>query len=1040
MIRNLLLLFLLILSLSIKAQEFSFSVYNESNGIEHPYIYNIEQNSEGFLCFTTSEGAYLFDGINFKRLDYKKDIKAPFFKSILLTSKNTVYLGSNSGGIYKYVDGELTLRIKTKENTSPVISIIEKNKKVYAFFSNGEIREIQEDKKSVKYNLEEGHLYTCFESYKNDFVVAYESGFKLVKLIDGKAVVVKDVNVNDDAVESVSVGIGNLFLGTGNSGLYAYNSEKGLRKIQLGEEIDNGNIKAICFDKLNSIWISVYGVGVFEIKRNSQTSAFYRRSELDVSKGLPSEYISEIFIDRESNMWFGSLGKGLIKLNSNFLVQYNLDKYGLGSYVYSIAGENRQYCGMENGIVVIDPIIDTTYLWEFNKQLPKDKIKAIAFDKRTKTLYVGTRNNGIYYLKHGDRKLLQYYLSEDNLSKSIRHLNIVNNKMYVSTLNGLFQLDLVTGEKRLFSAEDGMPHNTINSTYLKTDGKLLIATASSGIFYLKDNKIQEAKTSQSLGLLDILAFEEDRMGGIWMATNGQGLLHLMNDNLTQLNTESGLFSNFIYQLSLDKKNTLWCGHNGGLSRVNMNEKVVQRFDKRNKIEMEFILNAANTDVENNIWFGTDKGVVQFSLFHDKFNSEEIKPIVISVFLNDKFLKETDRIFLPQGRSKLRITFRAISLSNPGEVFYQFRLKNSEDKWSSPSLDNYAEYSGLSDGQFIFEVRSRIGNGEWTKPYALAEINVKRPMWKEWWFALSFMAVLIGLIALVVNFRTLALKRQKAELENKLAIRTKEIEKQKDQIKAQFKETQDSINYGVRIQKSLLPDEHVLREIMPDSFIFMQPKDKVSGDFYYFEKFDNRVIVSAADATGHGVPGAFISLIGFVTLKEIVNRKEVDSPASMLTILDHEINKTLHQYNDVGDGKDGMDMAICEINLDTLQLKMASALRPIWIFRDGEFEKVRSSKSTIGGGMDGVGAPPKEFDLEERQMKKGDTIYMFSDGYVDQFGSLLNKKLMSKRFLNLLKEYNHLPMTEQGIIISKFLNDWKGDYEQTDDILVIGMRV
>jgi ligand-binding sensor domain-containing protein/serine phosphatase RsbU (regulator of sigma subunit) len=1039
MIRILLFLSLLI-SISINAQEFSFSVFNEANGIEHPYIYNIKQNPEGYLCFTTSEGAYMFDGINFKRIDRKKDVSAPFFKSILISKDNSIYLGTNTGGLYRYVKGEMDLKINSKENTSPVISIVEKNKSIYAFYQNGEIREIREDNKTRIYKLEEGHLYTCFEKYRTDFVVSYESGFKLVRIREGKISVIKDVIVNDDAVESVCVGIGNLFLGTANSGLYAYNESKGLRKINLGDDIDNANIKSICHDKLNSIWISVYGVGVYEVKRNSQNGAYYRRSELTLSKGLPSADIYEIFIDRESNMWFGSYGKGLIKLNSNFLVQYNLSKFGLGDYVYSIAGENKQYCGMENGIVVIDPIYDTMYAWDYNKQLPKDKIKALAFDKRTKTIFVGTNKNGIYYINHGDRKLQHFDLSEDNLSKSIRHLNIVGSKLYVSTLNGLYQLDIATGKKRLFSAVDGLPHNTINSTYLKTDGKLLIATVSSGIFYLENNKIQEAKTSQSFGMLDILAFEEDRMGGIWMATNGQGLLHLINDNLTQLNTENGLFSNFIYQLSLDKKNTIWCGHKGGLSRVNMNEKVVQRFDKRNKLDMEFIFNATNTDDDNNIWFGTNEGVVQFSLFHDKFNTDEIRPIVVSAISDEKELKIKGKIYLPNSRNKLKIIFRAISLSNPGEVYYQYRLKGFEDKWSNTSLDNFVEFSALPDGDFVFEVRSRIGNGEWTKPYVLSEINVEKPLWKKWWFSLGFLTVIIGLVALVVRFRTQTLKNQKDELENKLAIRTQEIERQKNQLKIQFTETQDSINYGVRIQKSLLPDPNNLKNIVPDSFIFIQPKDKVSGDFYYFEKLDNRVIISAADATGHGVPGAFISLIGFVTLKEIVNRKGINSPAEILTVLDHEINKSLHQFSGAGDGKDGMDMAICEINLDTLELKMASALRPIWIFRKGVFEKIRSSKSTVGGGMEGIDAPPKDFDLEIRQLEKGDTIYMFSDGYVDQFGSVLNKKLMSKRFLNLITEHNHLPMQEQGEIISKFLNDWKGDYEQTDDILVIGLRV
>ncbi len=1022
------------------SQEFSFSVFNESNGIQHPYIYSINQNGEGYLCFTSSEGAYKFDGISFQRIDRKNEIKEPFFKSILIAKDESIYLGSNSGGIFRYANGKLKNRIQFPENNTPVITLIEVSDIVYAFYQNGEILEISNDKPPVHYKLEEGHLYTKLMVYKNNFVAAHESGIQLFEIAKGKIKTIRSLNVNDDSIESMCIGNDNLFLGTGNSGLYIYNNKDGLKKINLGPELDDANVKSICYDRLSSIWISAYQIGVFEIKRNTETGKYYKRSQLDRNKGLPSEYITDIFIDRESNMWLGSYGQGLIKLNSNFLVQYDLEKFGLGTYVYSIAGPLKQYCGMENGIVVIDNENDTIYPWELNSQLPRDRIKAIEYDRENKTIYIGTKSNGIFYARKGDKKLSRLVLSQDNLSKSIRHLNIVNDKIYVSTLNGLYQVELSTGKFRSFTTANGLPHNTINSTFLKSDGKLLIATVSSGIFYLLNDQIKEFKKNDSFGMLEIMAFIEDRRGGIWMATNGQGLLHLNKNNLTQIDTDNGLYSNFIYQLSLDKKNTIWCGHSGGLSRINMNEKVVQRYDKRNKIQMDFYLNAVNSDDYQNLWFGTSNGVLQFSIFHDKFNTEQYSPVVISIYSNDRIVKQAGKVYLPSFKNKVRVNFRAISLSNPGEVFYQYRLKNLDNKWSEPTLENFAEYTQLPDNDYILEVRSRIGKGEWTKTYQIAEITVKRPLWKDWWFLLLMFAIIVGFVALVVSYRTQSLKRQKDDLEVKLAIRTKEIERQKNQIKAQFTETQDSINYGVRIQKSLLPDQESLREIMPDSFIFMQPKDKVSGDFYYFEKFDNRVIVSVADATGHGVPGAFISLIGFVTLKEIVDRKGISCPSKVLTTLDNEINKTLHQFNGPDDGKDGMDMAICEIHLDTLILKMASALRPIWIFRNGVFEKIRSSKSTIGGGMNGQFAAPKEFDLEERQLQKGDTIYIFSDGYVDQFGSELNKKLMTKRFLQVIEENNHLPMNAQGKIIEQFLNDWKGDFEQTDDILVIGMRV
>lgn len=1034
------LLFSIFISSQSFGQEFSFSVYNESNGIQDPYIYSIQQNERGFLCFTSSEGAYTFDGISFERIDKKEQISEPFFKSILIAQDQSIYLGANSGGIYRYSKGELKNRYEFPENVTPVISIVESDGVIYAFYQNGQILALSENGEVIKYQLKEGHLYTKLIILYSGFVASHESGAELFNLAKQQIVYTKSLNIDNDAIESMCVYKDNLFLGTGNSGLYIYNKREGLKKIILGDELDDANIKAICSDKLSSIWISAYNQGVFELKRNTETGKYYRKSSLDRSKGLPSEYITDIFIDRESNMWLGSYGQGLIKLNSNFLVQYHLKKFGLGSYIYSITGNSKQYCGMDNGLVIIDNDNDTIYPWALNKQLPKDKIRAVAYHKQSKTLYIGTKSNGIYYAKNGDSKLSKLILSADNLSKAVRHLNILNNKMYVSTLNGLYQVNLETGVCRSFKASDGLPHNTINSTFQTRDGKILIATVSSGLFYLQDNKIKEIVTSESFGMLEIMAFVEDRKGGLWMATNGQGLLHFSDNKLTQLNKDDGLFSDFVYQLSLDKKNTIWCGHNGGLSRVNMNGKVIQRYDKKNKIQMDFSLNATNTDDYNNIWFGTSEGVLKFSLFHDKYSALQIRPVILSVYINDNQVDQSSKIFLPSYKNKLRINFRAISLANPEEVFYQYRIKDVDNKWSQPSLQNFAEFAHLTDDEYILEVRSRIGKGEWTKPFQIAEISVEKPVWKDSWFLLLVFAAIIGFVALVVSYRTKALQRQKDELEVKLAIRTKEIERQKNQIKAQFTETQDSINYAVRIQKSLLPDELSLKEILSDSFLYIQPKDKVSGDFYYFEKFENRVIISAADATGHGVPGAFISLIGFVSLKEIVNRKGVTNPALMLTALDSEINRSLHQYNGSDDGKDGMDMAICEIDLLSLKIKMASALRPIWIFRKGVFEKIRSSKSTIGGGMNGKLAPAKEFDLEERQLEKGDTIYMFSDGYVDQFGSKLNKKLLTKRFLNLIQENNHRPMDEQGEIIAKYLNDWKGDFDQTDDILVIGIRV
>lgn len=1032
---------LLCLVFASKAQELSFSTFDEKHGITQPYIYNITQNKNGFLCFTTSEGAYKFDGINISRIDKPGSIKEPFFKSLLLVGDNTTYLGSNTGGVFKIKNGKVVWRHVKDKYTAPVNYLKQWKGKVYAFYQDGTILEISGDGKTSYHFLEKGYLYSSFSFFNGKFVAGRDIGFLIFGFQNGKIKVEKEVSVKDDAVESICVYKNTLFLGTGSNGLFTYSSKK-LQKIDLGtEELNQSNIKAIFKDDLSSVWISVYGVGVYEVKRNSQSGAYYVRNELSEEKGIPSPYVTSLFIDRESNLWMGSLGKGISKLNSNSLVHFDLKEYNLGNSVYSVYCGNVSLFGLKGGIVQVDTRTDEVTPWPLNSQLPNDNITSIRYVYATKTYYIGTQKSGLFSYVSGSNRIVPIELSMDLLSKTINHINPVGSVIFVSTMNGLYRYDTESGRIDHYSTKDGMPNNVIHSTFLTTDGRLILGTLSKGLFFLRGETVREMKVNNPYGLIEISGFAEDRRGDLWLSTNGQGLFHLSSGNLVRISATSGLFSDFVYQLTIDMKNTIWCGHRGGMSRVNQQHRVLDKYDYRDDISMDFYLNASGADSENNLWFGTSDGILKFSILQDKFNIYKAKPVLISAMVNDAVVANAHNLVLNyQNSNKVKFTFQTVSLAFPEDVLYQYRLLGSDGRWSAASKENTASLGQLFDGEFDLEVRSKMGNGDWSKPTIIAHISVRPPFWKKWWFFAFVILGVVGFTMLISSYRTRNLTNQKAILEEKLAIRTKEIENKNAKITQQFEEMQESIDYGVRIQNSLLPNSRSLTNLIPDSFLFFQPKDKVSGDFYYFEKFGNQVIVSVADATGHGVPGAFISLIGFVSLKEIIHRSSISEPGTALTELDHEINTTLGQYNRPTDGKDGMDMAVCSIDLDSLEVVMASALRPIWLFRDGRFEKVRSSKFSIGGGMEPNSPSRKEFDVEKRQLKKGDSIYLFTDGYVDQFGSERDKKLMSKRFLALIQENYHLSMPEQGRVISKFLNDWKGNRDQTDDILVIGLRL
>ena len=271
----------------------------------------------------------------------------------------------------------------------------------------------------------------------------------------------------------------------------------------------------------------------------------------------------------------------------------------------------------------------------------------------------------------------------------------------------------------------------------------------------------------------------------------------------------------------------------------------------------------------------------------------------------------------------------------------------------------------------------------------------------------------------------------------LAARTRLVLKQKDEIELQNIEITDSINYAKRIQSSILPDIARLKETFKDAFILFHPRDIVSGDFYWFDKInDEKFIIVCADSTGHGVPGAFMSMIGSTLLQDIISRKGITKPSQILTMLDKQIFSTLNQNVDVGVSNDGMDMVVCEVNVKSKLIRFASAMRPVIIVMGGESYYIKGNRCSVGGES----VIEKYFDDQEYYLSEGDTVYMFSDGLPDQFGGADGKKMKIARMKKLIEEASVLPMSEQKQIISDFFFEWKGDYEQVDDILLMGIRL
>jgi serine phosphatase RsbU (regulator of sigma subunit) len=265
----------------------------------------------------------------------------------------------------------------------------------------------------------------------------------------------------------------------------------------------------------------------------------------------------------------------------------------------------------------------------------------------------------------------------------------------------------------------------------------------------------------------------------------------------------------------------------------------------------------------------------------------------------------------------------------------------------------------------------------------------------------------------------------------------QLEKHNAEITSQKKSITDSINYAKKIQDSILPPESQIKRVLPNSFILYEPKDVVSGDFYWLDSRDNFSIFAAVDCTGHGVPGALMSVIGFNLLNQAVNEMGLTKPSDILHHLDYGVNKLLRQSDGGNSVKDGMDIALCSYDSTTRKLQYAGVFNPAYLVTKGEFTQLKPDKFPIGINVDGV---TDLYTNQEIQLYPGDMIYLFSDGYADQFGGPMGKKYKYTRFRELLLKIHGSDCGEQKNLLRREYLDWKGNLEQVDDILVIGLRV
>lgn len=1024
---------------NLQAQSINFKHYGIDEGLIHPSIYTINQDNNGFLWIGTGEGLCRFDGIKFSRPATKDTLVGAYTSFCFKSSNGTIWVGYDDGSVFSIENLRLKKMYRNTNAPSMITWITELSNGtiLVATQSNGILSFTNGSQSFLKLN-DSKIIYTVEEIDPNRLLIGCNDGLWIARkngelsyIYDTKINAIPETKINCIIRKKDSKGF---WIGTSDAGLYQlFTPNLQSQPFAVISDLNNSNIQWILEDKRNNLWVCTFGKGVFKFSKNATNDHYTYANQMNINNGLGDNYIKTAFEDHEGNIWLGTYSNGLSALMDEAFAFY---KFSPNDILSITSSNDGIWLGSRNALIQLKNNTNIPTILNSKNGIPADAITALSFSD-AHTLWIGTGHSGIYKMTGTNNRPQPFFSSENSVENSINKLLYNNNILWAATNGGLFSFDLRSGKINKYSTDTDLPHNKINDVFIDSKGNVWVATKGQGLYSVLTNRHIKIEGGSEI---EFTAITEDKKGNLWASTYGDGVFGFMHDSIINLTEKKGLKSDYGYSIVTDEEGSIWVGHRLGLSRIEPNSLRIITYSTEIGILGDCNPLAVNKDAQGNIRWGTTNGIILYNFLSQKQQQKVPPPVnITSVRISDKEYDFDKPIVLPYGKYRIRIEFVGIHYRSPRSVRYQYKLEGWDMAWSEFSDANYAYYPRLEDGNYRFLVRAINAEGLSNESPLELSITIMPPLWKRWWFITLSILALISLLYFYIKYRERKQRKFQEYLEKLLEERTREVMQQKEVIEMKNRDITDSITYAQRIQNSILPSIKKLQELFSGSFIFYQPKDIVSGDFYWFDKIsDNKFVIVCGDSTGHGVPGALMSMIGTTLIKDICNRPDVIYPSDILVKLDEEMRIALNQNFEQAESPDGMDLIACEIDLETYRVTIASAMRPVILYRNGEQIYVTGSKSSIGGIV--YKNEYKSFENQSYQLSRGDLIYMFSDGYPDQFGGPLGKKFKMVRLRNLLEDIHDMPMEEQYYQIKNNFNLWRGQYEQVDDVLFMGIRL
>ncbi len=1034
-----------------RGQNYLFMDYNAKDGLCDNFIYNLIQGENGYLWLGTGEGICRFDGFEFISEFRGDTLPRTPVKTSYKDSRDRIWFGYDNGQIAVLDDITLSLISPPEDRLSAVNGFTEdlEGNILVATQTSGIIRIDQEHRLKYFENGIENQLISSIKiTDGNDILIGTFSGLYLYEFtndtsglqLKGRFEEIPYTNVQN--IFSSPYNENEYFIATDGEGLFRLSA--GAAEIlpypvsRVGEDLDTRylNIRSIYMDDGKNLWLGTWGQGILRLDYSKEEDDYISVTKYDNTNGISGNYVQSLYEDLEGNLWIGTYGSGVSVLKDRSFSFYSSTNESFNNDVHSLLqSENQYYLGGENSILITNLSGEDERLLGIRDGLPADRITSL-YEDSLENIWVGTAKSGIYKLNSSRTGASRFFSSQNSIENMINRITGIGENVWVATNGGVFHFNILSGIREHYTTQNQLPHNKIKDVFIDSNNDVWIASPGNGIYSITQKRQLKIDAPAEL---DFVSITQDSKGVLWAVTNGDGVFEFDRDSLRYYSSADGLRNNYCYSVAEDNEGNIWVGHRLGMSRINNNRDVINTYSVEQGITADCNPNAVMQNRKQELVFGTSEGLI----FYDPAAEREdtVPPVlnITSLTISDQEYDFSQPVYLPYDIYKIRIDFRGINLSNPEKVMYQYKL-DGYDEWSEPTSVPYVIYSRVEDGDYTFMLRACDENAVCTEEPLELRINVKIPIWKAWWFIVSIIVVLLLSVYLIIVIRERKQKQLQEYLQRSLDERTKEVREQAQEIENKNRDITDSINYAQRIQASILPPIKRLQDTFAGSFVFYQPRDIVSGDFYWYDKiWGDKFVIVCADSTGHGVPGAFMSMIGTTLIKDICSRPEVDSPSKILETLDKEVQEALNQNKEAEKSNDGMDIIVAEINLSNNYLRVASAMRPLIIYINGEQMYVKGSRNSVGGRFDEE-IENKSFRDEGFQLSPGDLIYMFSDGYPDQFGGPLGKKFKMVRLKNLLRDIHDKPMDEQYNYVKSNFMLWKEDLEQVDDVLFMGIKI